>query len=536
MTQRNPKRPSKSRFSVAPQANISRSSFDLSHPYKGTFNSGELIPILCEEVLPGDTFRVNMRALTRLSTPLHPTMDNLHLSSQFFFIPNRLVWDNWQRFMGEQANPGDSTDFIVPVKTTTVGIGDLSDYFGLPTLTNQPISFNVLPQRGYALVWNEWYRDENLQNSTTLDTGDGPDTVTNMQVLRRGKRKDYLSSALPWPYKGPGVDVPLGGMAPIEGIALRRDYTAETAQTTLRETGNSNDITYDFPVSSQDATVADAIFIETNAASGSGNGLPLMYANLDRATGSVTINELREAFQIQKLAERDARGGTRYTELLKSHFQVTSPDSRLQRPEYLGGGQTPVQMNTVPQTSSTDQTSAQGNLTAYATAITTRHGFTKSFVEHGYILGLISVRADLNYQQKIDRHWSRSTKYDFYWPALQALGEQPVYNREIYANGEPEDANVWGYQERWSELRSRLGHITGLFRSNATASLDPWHYALDFGSERPALTDTFIQDIPPVKRTIGDQVAPEFLIDAWFDIKAARPLPIYSVPGYIDHF
>jgi hypothetical protein len=261
---------------------------------------------------------------------------------------------------------------------------------------------------------------------------------------------------------------------------------------------------------------------------------PLIYADLSQATAS-TINDLRQAFQIQRLQERDARGGTRYTEILKSHFQVTSPDSRLQRPEYLGGGHTAIQMHTVPQTSSTDATTPQGNLSAYAQSATQGHGFTKSFVEHGYVIGMVSVRADLNYQQRLDKIWTRSTKYDFYWPALQALGEQAVLNKEVWADGSSNDDLVWGYQERWAEYRTQLGIVTGKFRSSATETLDPWHYALDFQA-RPALDATFIEDVPPVKRTIAVQTEPEFLFDAWFDEKATRPLPVYSVPGYIDHF
>lgn len=534
-TSRVPKRKSQNRFSIAPQVGISRSTFDLSHAHKTTINSGQLYPILCEEVLPGDSFKVKMAALCRLATPLHPTMDNLKLSSFFFFVPNRLVWDNWQRFMGEQNNPGDSTDYLIPTITSNPNSQSLYDYFGLPVSPTASITHSALPFRAYGLIWNEWFRDENLQDSVSVSKSDGPDTTTNTAVLRRGKRKDYLSSALPWPYKGPGVDVPLGGLAPIEGIGVRAGYTAGTAQN-IRQTDYGTTVQFTYPVDSGDTVVDDHIFMETDAATGGAGGYPQVYANLDRATGSVTINELRQAFQIQKLQERDARGGTRYTEILKSHFQVISPDSRLQRPEYLGGGQTPVLMNSVPQTSETAAATPQGNLTAYATAQIQNHGFVKSFVEHGYIIGLVSVRADINYQQKIDRHWSRSTKLDFYWPALQAIGEQPIYNKEIYATGEAADDNVWGYQERWSEMRSRLGHITGKFRSSVTGTLDPWHYALDFGQDRPALNNIFVEDVPPVKRTIAVQNEPEFLMDTWFNIKATRPLPVYSVPGYIDHF
>lgn len=536
--QQSPRRRSQTRFSKAPQANVQRSSFDLSHPYKTTFDSGLLIPVFCQEVLPGDSWRVRMASLCRIATPLHPTMDNLHLESFFFFIPNRLVWNNWQKFMGEQDNPGDSTDYVIPIINHTPAELQIYDYFGLPTGVS--VQANALPFRGYNLCVNEWFRDENLQDSLEVPKHDGPDGGATYNVFRRGKRKDYISSSLPWPQKGPGVDVPLGGLIPVEGIAIDANYTAITSQSSMRETGRATEVTYSTPVLGNAALPDDSIYVKTNNTDGAGGGFPQIYANADRATAFTTINDLRQAFQIQKLQERDARGGTRYTEILKSHFQVISPDSRLQRPEYLGGGHSPVQMNTVPQTSQTDpqgvDASPQGNLTAYGTSMAQNHGFTKSFVEHGYILGIINVRADLNYQQRLDRHWTRQTKYDFYWPALQSLGEQPVYNREVYMDGTAQDDEVWGYQERWAEYRSQLGKITGRFRSNAAAPLDAWHYALDFGETRPTLSSEFIQDNPPVRRTVAVDAEPEFIFDAWFDIKAARPMPIYSVPGYIDHF
>ena len=521
------KRPSAKRFDRAPQVGINRSTFDLSFPYKTTFDSGLLIPLPPIEIYPGDSFRLRMFSLCRQATPLHPTMGNLKLSSFFFFVPNRLVWDNWQKFMGEQENPGDSTDYLVPViADNAAAFADLdpADYVGLPTnvanvRTNLDIS--ALPFRGINLCINEWFRDENLQNSLPVPTGDGPDTYGgNYNTLfRRGKRKDYLSSALPWPQKGPAINLPLGESAPIyfEGQANGIDIA------TIKAPGSTGlDIQLDSSGSKLTALGSGA------------SDFPLL-ADLTNATAA-TINELRQAFQLQKLAERDARGGTRYREILKSHFQVDSPDARLQRPEYLGGGVTPIQMRTVPQTSSTDATTPQANLAAYAEGHIAGHGFTKSFVEHGYIISFISVQADLVYQNRMDRHWGRQTKYDYYWPALQSLGEQPVYNYEAWV-GDDGTANkaVWGYQERWAELRTQLGFVTGLFRSNASGTLDPWHYALDFQT-RPALDAVFVEDTPPVKRTVAVKTEPEFLFDAWFDVRAARPLPVYSVPGYIDHF
>ena len=519
MSRRVSKRPATQRFDRAPQANIPRSTFDLSYPYKNTIDSGLLIPLPPLEVVPGDSFRLRMYALARLATPLHPTMDNARLSSFFFFVPNRLVWDNWQKFMGEQDKPGDSTDFLIPTKGTATGypVGSLQDCMGIPT--DVPVRASSLPQRASNLCWNEWFRDENLQDPVAVPTDDGPDDAVNYGVYRRGKRKDYLSSCLPWPQKGPASEIPLGTTAPI--IALSGGPSQGTA---LRVDEQLNDgFAWDFRAG------ASKIEFDT-ISSGSAN----IFADLANATGA-TINDWREAFQIQKLKERDARGGTRYRELVEAHFRVFTGDARVNRPEYLGGGVTAVGMRSVPQTSSTDATTPQGNLSAYAEAHVANHGFTKSFVEHGYIIGFVSVNADLNYQNRLDRMWSRSTKYDFYWPALQALGEQPVYNKEIWVDGSAADDQVWGYQERWSEMRSRLGVIAGKFRSNATGTLDPWHYALDFQT-RPALDSVFVEDTPPIKRTIAVQSEPEFLLDAWFDIKAARPMPVYSVPGYIDHF
>lgn len=496
------------------------------------FDSGNLVPLRPIEVLPGDSFKFRMTALCRLATPIHPTMDNLYLESFFFFVPNRLVWDNWQRFMGEQDRPDSSTDFTIPrvagTDTSQSNLASLWDYYALPlNVIPDQVGASALPFRGNALIWNEWFRDENLQNSLVVEKGDGPDTLatsnaagtTYSRLLKRGKRKDYLSSSLPWPQKGPGVDLPLGTQAPVA-------FAAPGTPTAQNQNDNNNPWDFD----------SSGAKLQT----GAGNvAVPApLFADLTSATAA-TINDLRQAFQIQKLQERDARGGTRYTEIIRSHFQVISPDARLQRPEYLGGGHSAIQMNTVPQTSETQTqggSTPQGNLSAYAQTTMTGHGFTKSFVEHGYIHGYVQVRADLNYQQRVDRHWSRRTKYDFYWPALQALGEQAVLNKEIYSDGSSADNQVWGYQERWAEYRSSLGSIVNQFRSAANETLDPWHYALDFGQNRPALNSTFVEDTPPVKRTIAVQNQPEFLFDAWFDIKAARPMPIYSVPGYIDHF
>jgi len=515
-------------FTMIPKADIPRSSFDCQSTHKTTFDAGYLVPVYVDEVLPGDTFKLNMTAFARLATPLYPIMDNMVLDSFFFFVPNRLIWSNWQKFMGQQANPSDSISYVVPQQVSPAGgyaIGSLQDYMGLPTVgqvgNSNTVSHCAFWPRAYNLIWNEWFRDENLQNSVVVDTGDGPDTVTNYTLLRRGKRKDYFTSSLPWPQKGTSVTLPLGTSAPIRTTALN----GEDVQVL-----NGNGDLKNLNATSTYLQMTNALTTPSKA----------LYADLSQATAA-TINQLRQSFQIQKLLERDARGGTRYTEIIRSHFGVISPDARLQRPEYIGGGSTPININPIAQTSGTNAsgtTTPMGTLAAMGTALAHNHGFTQSFTEHGVILGLVSIRADLTYQQGLARMWSRSTRYDFYFPAFATLGEQAILNKEIYVTGASTDNDVFGYQERWAEYRYYPSRISSLFRSTASGTIDGWHLAQKFTS-LPTLGDTFIKDTPPVSRVVAVGSAAngqQFIFDSFFDCKKARPMPMYSVPGLIDHF
>ena len=523
--------------SNTPRADIPRSSFDRSHGYKSTFDIGDLIPFYCDEALPGDTFNLKVTAFARLATPIKPIMDNMFMETFFFSVPIRQVWENWEKFNGEQVNPDDSTDFVVPSMAVgnNLNAESIFDYMGIPvgSFGNDPgWQFNSLHLRAYNHIYNQWFRNENLIDSLPVDRSDGPDNILDYTIQKRAKRPDYFTSALPWPQKGDAVTVPLGDTAPVTGLGGLNDGTQIPTYGNPTGANSFNNL--------QDNDVRW----------GSGSGLPTgdlgwtftaLEADLSQATG-VSINDLRQSFQVQKILERDARGGTRYPEILKAHFGVTDPQMLvLQRPEFLGGGSAPININPVEQTSKTDDTgqpaddSPQGNLAAFGTVTLRNHGFTKSFTEHCLIIGIVNVRADLTYQQGLNRMWSRQTRFDYYWPALSHIGEQSILNQEIKLENDGEDLEVFGYQERYAEYRYKPSLITGKFRSNFAQSLDVWHLSEEFANI-PKLNQEFIEDNTPLDRCIAVPDEPHFLFDSYLQLTCARPMPLYGTPGLIDHF
>lgn len=524
-------------FSRAPQAGIPRSTFNRTFGVKTTFNEGYLVPILADEMLPGDTFALKMHAFARITTLLFPIMDNLYLESFFFFVPNRLTWNNWENFCQVSTGPTDTTDYTIPQQTgpivTGYTEGSLADYFGIPTLVTNLLP-NALHFRAYNLIYNEWFRHEDLQAKVTVDLDDGPDAAADYVLLRRGKRYDYFTSCLPWPQKGPDVTLPLGTEAPIVS-----NYTADAYGRTPVFLGVTSAATVNTYLS---AEVGSPYHINSGIDPTANTPMtwPVTtdpfynFADLSSATAA-TINDLRLAFQTQKFYEKNARGGTRYTEVIKSHFDVISPDMRLQRPEYIGGGSTPVMIQPVAQTAPTSGGNALAQLGAYGVCAPEAHGFTYSATEHGVIIGIISVRADLNYQAGLERMWSRQVFTDYYWPVFSHIGEQAVLNQEIYAQGNASDPVVFGYQERYAEYRYKPSLITGLFRSNATGTLDSWHLAQDFGGV-PTLNDDFIVEDAPMARVKAVSTGYDFLFDSVFVYHCARPMPVFGVPGLIDHF
>lgn len=541
-------------FAQNPQVGVSRSRFQRNSDNKTTFNTGDLIPIYLDEVLPGDTHQIDVASVMRMATPIFPVMDNAFCDFYFFYVPNRLLWEHWKEFMGENKETAwtPKTEYSVPQVTAPKGgwaEGTLADYLGLPTKV-EGISVSALPGRAYGLIYNEWFRNQNVTqptlvevtDATTAGKNDGSKTndsaITLAKPLKAAKVFDYYTGALPEPQKGEPITIPITGSAPI-GL-----YNADTGDVTT----NSAKIKEIF---------ADAGLVATNGAYQAsywdpgdgptenkglavGNVTGSIYrgVNLGADLSSVnatTINQLRQAFQIQKLLEKDARGGTRYREVLREHFGVISPDSRMQIPEYLGGYRLPINVSQVIQTSSTDNTSPLGNTAALSVTTMNKPMFTKSFTEHGFIMGLAVVRTDQTYQQGIDRMWSRKGRYDYYWPVLANIGEQAILNKEIYAEGNPNDDMAFGYQEAWADYRYKPNKVTGLFRSNATQSLDAWHYAQDYESLPFLGTQWMQQSDTEMKRTLAVQNQPDFIADFYFMNKTTRCMPVYSIPGLIDH-
>lgn len=521
-----------SALSHVPSAEIQRSTFNRGAGHKTTIDGGRLVPLFVDEVLPGDTFNMSETIFARLSTPLRPVMDNMYLETFWFFVPNRLLWDNWQRFCGERTFPGDdATTLSIPqilFDPAEIDHNALPHYMGVPLLptgagTGQ-ISVNALPFRAYGMIWNEYFRDQNIMNPSLFNTGDGPDDGTGwVECIPRSKRHDYFTSCLPWPQKGAAVNIPLDGVS-IQGkpgVYPLWGRGANPATSGPLETIASGARTVE---------LVDGGGISKDKVNWVDPALELVIGN-----SGTTINDLRAAFQIQRLLERDARGGTRYIELILSHFGVRSDDARLQRPEYLGGSSQRLNIEPIASTFANAEI-AQGDLGGVGVAVG-RGRWSKSFTEHGYILGLVNVRADLNYQNNLDKLWTRKTRWDFYWPALANIGEQAVLNKELYFLNDPTtDDQVFGYQERYGEYRYKNSRVSGRMSSVDATSIDVWHLAQDFGATRPVLNTAFIMENPPFDRIVAVPTEPHFLIDAFFDLKCSRPMPIYAVPGFVDHF
>lgn len=532
-----------SRFSMSPQANIPRSTFNRDSTYKSTFDAGKLVPFYCDEVYPGDTFSMDTALLCRMATPIFPVMDSAYLDYYFFFVPNRLTWSNWGKFNGNAnpnawENPVDLQTPSVDLSEDQAWLSEYLDYFGVPQFANGLVSerINCLPFRAYKLIWNEFFRDENLMEAQLVNMDDY-DTIDNYQdLLPVCKFHDYFTSCLPMPQKGGAV--PFVGTLPV--VTRSEEFFPEY------------EATYALRLANEDRLPMDGYFLTLTGDNGNSSNLSAKYddtsgsssivyptnlfANVESAAWN-TINALRQAFAVQRLLEKDARSGSRYTELLRQHFGVVSPDARLQRPEYLGGKRIPITVNQVIQQSATQEGSTpQGNVAAFSKTVDKSGSFTKSFVEHGFIIGVMCVRTDHTYQQGINRMWSRRERFDYYWPSLAHIGEQPVYNREIYFSDDGKNGEIFGYQEAYADLRYKPSIVTGKFRSYVEGSLDSWHYA-DYYTSRPYLSSAWIAETKNnIDRTIAVPSEPQFIIDMYFDCKATRPMPLYSVPGLVDHY
>lgn len=542
-------RNSENHFAVNPQVDIGRSSFQRNSDHKTTFDAGDLIPIYVDEVLPGDTFSMDMSALVRMTTPIFPTMDNAAIDFYFFYTPTRILWDHWKELNGENRETAwtQKVEYSVPQVKMKEGNhategwkeGTLADYMGIPTHVGS-ISVNALPFRAYGLIWNEFFRNQNTTQPTLVDTGDadieGADEgdTENMQAVKGGKPLkaekyfDYFTGCLPAPQKGEPVQLPLTGNAPIKlyNPGTNNPFTNNDGKILLMSSTGANPSIYN----EKEETLIDG----TNQAIGGIKLTATLRADLGNVTGA-TINQLRQAFQIQKLLEKDARGGTRYREVLREHFGVISPDSRQQIPEYLGGYRMPININQVVQTSQTSSESPQGNVAAMSVTTMNQSMFTKSFTEHGYIIGLAVARYDQTYQQGLERMWSRKTRFDYYWPVLANIGEQAVLNKEIYLQGKAEDDQAFGYQEAWADYRYKPSRVSGKFRSNANGTLDSWHYAQNYAALPTLTSDWMHAGNKELKRTLAVQNEPNFIGDFYFMCKTTRAMPVFSIPGLIDH-
>ena len=534
-----------SHFALNPtRIDISRSTFDRSSSLKTSFNVGEIIPFYVDEVLPGDTFKVKTSKVVRLQTMLTPMMDNVYLDTYFFFVPNRLTWNHWKQFNGENTESAwlPETSYEVPQITAPSGgwnVGTIADYFGIPTGVAN-LSVNALPFRAYALIMNEWFRDENLSDPLNIPLDDatvtGVNTGTFVTDVAKGgkpytaaKYHDYFTSALPAPQKGPDVTIPVssGANLPVRTLKETIPNPSNTTLWSVNSYGGNNDVRVKNNTNDLAITGSGGAFIPSN-----------LWAVNDGTVSSATINQLRMAFQIQKLYERDARGGSRYIEILKSHFGVTSPDARLQRPEYLGGNRVPLNVNQIVQQSATAEGGTpQGNPVGLSLTTDSHNDFVKSFTEHGFVIGVMVARYDHTYQQGIERMWSRKDRFDYYWPVFANIGEQAILNKEIYAQGTAKDNEVFGYQEAWADYRYKPNRVTGEMRSSYAQSLDVWHLADDYAS-LPSLSDSWIrEDKSNVDRVLAVTSAKsnQLFCDIYVQNKTTRPMPLYSIPGLIDH-